>query len=104
MRPAKLVEYLLSEELLSAADLDPFLIKISDLAARRLQAMPDDVGFRALLEGLDHKDGEVRAACASRLLHTCHPELTAAMRRHLNDSEESVKWRAELHIKLYASE
>jgi HEAT repeat protein len=77
------------------------LLKMSDAANQRLMNFPVEVRINALIDGLDDNEAHVRAACAFHLLHIKHAKVLAAMRRHLNDLDDRVVWRAKFYVKYY---
>lgn len=51
---------------------------------------PPDIQLAALLRGLNHKEGDVRAACAFMLLYWQDTQVLQEMRQHVNDPDKRV--------------
>jgi hypothetical protein len=99
--PDDAVAFLVPEEAYLSIDADHNTLRVGDAARGRLMTFPSEVRLLALLSGLERKEAHVRAACAALLLHNADTRVLAVFRRHIDDPDPRVAWRANFHVEHY---
>ncbi len=101
--PEQAVQHLLPMTAYQTRGFDQGLLKIADAARSRLMAFSAEERLCALLQGMEHKEWHVRAACADLLMHWRDPRVLTTMRQHINDPDENVRSLASTHMEIYGS-